>query len=286
MVSILDLKRIEKQRDVEGLIRFSVITYDESFFHYETDYDRKLKDRAFRFIIDEIGYEAINSLISLFNDPDTDICLRAVSCLGEIGKRMKEEFHQELCEKYKKNFGFIDFLQSSDSSCSYEIHRIAGEIWNNLKYGSNFVQLLQDFDRLIIAMRTSEFDADIILYDDALRYIQRLYLALKQYDKPFKQGYVALNKHRFGNNEEDEAAKDAIRYFNLLPISSLYGRSDCDDKDTTPTKGLVKTPLKQKSFYERNRSLTKRIIDENDDYMDDIISGLYAARIEFLSKDK
>ena len=144
-MQFIDIKQMEKQRDVEGLLRFSVITYDESFFHYETDYDRELKDRAFRFIIDEIGYEAINSLISLFNDPDADIRLRAVECLGEIGKGMQEEFHSELCEKYKKNFGFIDFLQSSDSDCSYEITKIAEEIWNGLNYKSDFEQLLQRF---------------------------------------------------------------------------------------------------------------------------------------------
>ena len=94
MVSILDVKQIEKQRDVEGLIRFSVINTDESFFHYETDYDRELKDRAFRFIIDKIGYEAINSLISLFNDSDNDIRLRAVECLKEIGRGMQEKFRR------------------------------------------------------------------------------------------------------------------------------------------------------------------------------------------------
>ena len=77
-----------------------------------------------------------------------------------------------------------------------------------------------------------------------------------------------------------------LRYFNLLPILTLYGRSDCDDRDTTPTKGLVNSPTKQKSFYERNRRLTNKQIQENDDYMDDIISGLYAARIEYLTKDK
>jgi hypothetical protein len=285
MVCINDIKRMEKQRDIEGLLKCSIITYDESFFNYETDYDRALKERAFQFIIDEIGHEAINSLISLFNDPDVDIHLRAVECLREIGKGMQEEFHSELCEKYKKNFGFIDFLQSSDSSCSIEITKIAGDIWTNLNYESNFEQLLQNFDRLIIAMRTSEFDADIILYDDALRYIQQLYVALKQ-NKRFNQGNEALNKLSIINNEEGEAAKEALRYFSLLPLFGLYSRTDCDQRDITPSKGLVNIHTKRKSFYERNRSLTNKQIQENDDYMDDIISGLYAARIEYLTKDK
>ena len=194
MVSILDLKNMEKRKDVEGLLKFSVITYDESFFHYETDYDRELKDRAFRFIIDEIGYEAINSLISLLTDPDVDIRLRAVECLGEIGRGMQEESHSELSEKYKKNFGFIDFLQSSDSDCSYQIKKLAGDIWSNLKYESNFEELMQNFDGIIVAMRTSEYDADITLYDDSLRYIQQLYLAVKQYNTQFTHGYAALNR--------------------------------------------------------------------------------------------
>jgi hypothetical protein len=283
VVSILDLKNMEKRRDVDGLIRFSIITYDERFFHYETENCRNLKERAFRFIIDKIGYEAINSLINLFNDPDTDIRLRAVSCLGEIGKGMQEEFHSELIEKYEKNFGFIDFLQSSDSDCSYEITKIAGDIWNNLNYESDFDELIKKFDELIIAMRNSEYNADIIHYDEALKYIQQLYLALKQYDKQFTQGYAALYKLALTNIEED-AAKEAARYFNLLPIFTLYGRTDCDDREVTPTKGLVSSPKKQKSFYERNRSLTNKQIQENDDYMDDIISGLYAARIEYLNK--
>ena len=255
-------------------------------FDYETDYDRELKERAFRFIIDEIGYEAINSLISLLNDPDVDIRLRAVECLGEIGRGMQEEVHSELCEEYKKNLGFIDFLQSSDSDCSYQIKKLAGDIWSNLKYESNLEGLMHNFDRLIVAMRTSEYDVDITHYDDALRYIQQLYLVLKQYDKQFTQGYAALNKLTLSNNEVCDAAKDAARYFNLLPIFTLYGRTDCDDRDVTPTKCLVNSPTKQKSFYERNRLLTDKQIQENDDYMDDIISGLYAARIEYLTKDK
>ena len=285
MVSILDLKQIEKQRDVEGLIRFSVITYDESFFHYETDYDCELKDRAFRFIIDKIGYEAINSLISLFNDSDNDIRLRAVECLKEIGRGMQEKFHQELCEKYEKNFGFIDFLQSTDSDGSYDVTKIAEEVWDGLNYKSDIEQLFKDFDRLIVAMRNSKIDADIILYDQALKYIQQIYLALKQYNTSFTHGYAALNKLTT-NDVECDAVKEALRYFSLLPILNLYGRTDFDDRDTTPTKGLVTINTKQKSFYERNRSLTNKQIQENDDYMDDIISGLYAARIEFLTKDK
>jgi hypothetical protein len=286
MVFINDIKQMERTKDVLGLLRCSVITYDESWLHYETDYDRELKERAFLFIIDEIGYNAINSLINLFNDPNADIRLRAVGCLGEIGKGMQEEFHQELIEKYEKNFGFIDFLQSSDSNCSYDVTKIAGDIWRNINYESNFELLIKKFDELIIAMRTSEYDPDIALYDKALRYIQQIYLALKQYNASFTHGYAALNKLALYNNEQGEAAKDALRYFNLLPISTLYGRTDCDDRDTTPSKGLVNSPTKQKSFYERNRSLNQDLINENDDFMDDIISGLYAARIEYLTKDK
>jgi len=284
MVCISDIKRMEKQRDIKGLLKCSVITYEESWFNYETDYHREIKERAFRFIIDEIGYYAINSLISLFNDPDVDIRLQAVSCLGEIGRGMQEEFHSELCEKYKKNFGFIDFLQSNDCSCSYQIHKIAEQIWNGLKYESNFEGLMQNFDKLIVAMRTSEYDADIAHYDEVLKYIQQLYLALKQYDKQFTLGNAALNKIR-SSDDEGETAKDALRYFNLLPISTLYGRTDCDQRDITPSKGLVNSPNKQKSFYERNRSLNQDLINDNDDFMDDIISGLYAARIEYLTKD-
>jgi hypothetical protein len=284
MVCINDIKRMEKERDIEGLLRCSVITYDESFFHYETEHDREIKDRAFHFIIDEIGYEAINSLISLFNDPNADIRLRAVSCLGEIGKGMQEDYHSELIQRYVENFGFIDFLQSSDSDCSYQIKKLAGEIWNGLNYKSDFDELIKKFDELIIAMRTSEYNADIIHYDEALKYIQQLYLALKQYDKQFILGNAALNRIR-SSDDEGETAKDALRYFNLLPISTLYGRTDCDQRDTTPSKGLVNSPTKQKSFYERNRSLTNKQIQDNDDFMDDIISGLYAARIEYL-KDK
>ena len=228
MVCVNDLKRIEKQRDVEGLIRFSVITYDESFFHYETDYDRELKERAFRFIIDEIGYEAINSLISLFIDPNIDIRLRAVSCLGEIGKGMQERFHSELIEKYEKNFGFIDFLQSTDSDCSYDVSKIAEGIWRNINYESDFEQLLQDFDRLIVTMRTSEYNPDLALYDGTLRYIQQIYLALKLYNASFTHGYAALNRLTT-NDVECDTAKEALRYFSLLPITGLYGRCDCDD---------------------------------------------------------
>ncbi len=286
MVSILDIKRMEKRRDIEGLLKCSVISYSESLMDFETEYDRELKEGAYRFIIDEIGYEAINSLISLFNNPNVDIRLRAVECLGGIGRGMQEEYHSELCEEYKKNFGFIDFLQSSDSDCSYQIKKLAGDIWNNLKYESNFEELMENFDGIIVVMRTSEYDVDITHYDDALRYIQQLYLVLKQYDKQFTQGYAALNKLTLSNNEVCDAAKDAARYFNLLPIFTLYGRTDCDDRDVTPTKCLVNSPTKQKSFYERNRLLTDKQIQENDDYMDDIISGLYAARIEYLTKDK
>ncbi len=286
MVCINNIKRMEGKGDVEGLLRCSVITYDESFFHYETDYDRELKDRAYRFIINEIGYDAINSLISLLTDPNVDIRLRAVECLGGIGRGMQEEYHSELCEEYKKNFGFIDFLQSSDSDCSYQIKKLAGDIWNNLKYESNFEELMQNFDGIIVAMRTSEYDVDIIPYDKTLKYIQQLFLQLKKYNTPFKQGYAALNKLTLSNNPECDVAKDAIRYFNLLPIFTLYGRNDCDDRDTTSTKGLVSSPTRRKSFYERQRSLTDKQIQENDDYMDDIISGLYAARIEYLTKDK
>ena len=208
----------------------SVISYSESFLDYETEYDREIKECAFRFIIDEIGYEAINPLIGLLTDPDVHIRIRAIGALGEIGRGMQEEFHSELCEKYRKNFGFIDFLQSSDCSCSYQINKIAGQIWNGLKYESNFEGLMQNFDRLIVAMRTSEYDPDIALYDDALKYIQQLYLAVKQYNASFTHGYAALNKLALTNNEEGDAAKDAIRYFNLLPILNLSGRSDCDDK--------------------------------------------------------
>ena len=286
MVCINIIKRMEKERDIEGLLKCSVVTYDESWLHYETENCRNLKERAFRFIIDEIGYGAINSLISLLTDPDVDIRLRAVEALGQIGKGMQEEFHEELCEKYKKNLGFIDFLQSSDSDCSYQIKKLAGDIWSNLKYESNFEGLMQNFDRLIVAMRTSEYDVDITLYDDSLKHIQQLYLALKQYHKQFAHGYAALNKLKLSNNEVCDAAKDAARYFNLLPIFTLYGRTDCDDRDMTPIKGLVNSPKKQKSFYERNQLLTKKLIYENEEFLDDIISGLYAARIEYLSKDK
>ena len=284
MVCINNIKRMEKQKDIEGLLVCSVISYSESLLDYETEYDREIKERAFRFIIDEIGYEAIDSLISLLTDPDADIRLRAVECLGEIGRGMQEEFHEELIKKYEKSFGYIDYLQSSDCSCSYQIHKIAEQLWNGLKYESNFEQLLQDLDTLIIRLRSSKYD--LHLYDSALGHVQKIYLALKEYDKLFTQGYVALNKLTLSNNEVCDAAKDAIRYFNLLPILTLYGRYDCDDRDVTPTKCLVNSPTKQKSFYERNRLLTDKQIQENDDYMDDIISGLYAARIEYLTKDK
>ena len=133
-------------------------------------------------------------------------------------------------------------------------------------------------------MRNSKIDADIILYDQVLKYIQQIYLALKQYNTSFTHGYAALNKLTT-NDVECDAVKEALRYFSLLPILNLYGRTDFDDRDTTPTKGLVTINTKQKSFYERNRSLTNKQIQENDDYMDDIISGLYS-RIEFLTKDK
>ncbi len=85
---LIDIKRMEKRERYRRFVKMLCdIHMMNRCFHYETDYDRQLKERAFRFIIDEIGYEAINSLISLFNDSNADIRLRAVSCLGEIRKR-------------------------------------------------------------------------------------------------------------------------------------------------------------------------------------------------------
>ena len=56
-------------------------------------------------------------------------------------------------------------------------------------------------------MRTSKFDPDIILYDDALRYIQHLYLVLKECNASFAQGRAALNKLTLIKNEVCDAGK-------------------------------------------------------------------------------
>ena len=56
--------------------------------------------------------------------------------------------------------------------------------------------------------------------------------------------------------------KDEIRYFNLLPIFTLYGRTDCDDRDVIPTKGLVSSPRVARSFDERQRSITDKQIQQ------------------------
>ena len=56
-------------------------------------------------------------------------------------------------------------------------------------------------------------------------------------------------------------------------------------RNTATTQCLANKTTKKPSFYERQRSLTNKQIQENDEgYLDDIISGLYAARIEYLIK--
>ena len=244
VVSILDVKKMEKRRDIQGLLKASVITYNESWLNYETDHEREVKERAFRFLVDEIGSEAINSLIHLLTDPDKNICLRSIEALGKIGKQMQEDTHAEFCKKYGTNLDFLDYLKSYNADCNDDVLEVAEKIWDKIAYGpvddKTLNRVIECLNKLASLIKDSRFNEDDMSNDMALCNINKIKIGIKQSTKPFTKTHTALSK--LTHNKDDEisaAAKDAIRYFYFLPIFGLNSRNEYEDNDSNSILNVI-----------------------------------------------
>lgn len=101
-----------KAKDVETVIKKSIITNDKSWGNYETNQQKEIKRYAFKKVVD-LGLEAVPSLYKLLKDSDPKVRYSAIEALEEINTNENindPEFFTPITQlKYDSN----DIIRSS-----------------------------------------------------------------------------------------------------------------------------------------------------------------------------
>jgi|GEM_PF-4700141 len=270
-----------ENKDVTGLLKSSIITNKKGWFYGESDYERNSKQLTFYYIVYDIGEDAVKPLISLLKDSDPKIRLRAIKALKEIGERIIESSQIKFCEEYKEILDFLYYLQDIESNL-YGLQDAAREVWSNLTCGGDE----QAFERLINLLKNFESN----YYEKVLEAQKKIETGIKKYDRPFIKTRDALSILKYDiDGKVHAASQDAVRHYNFAPIyvlNKIYWEPYENDNSYNLAHEIAKELKKElksdeikhrESLSELNRRLNKKVIDENDEYMDDILIEIYGS---------
>lgn len=267
-VSRRKVKDMIEKRDVGWLLKSSVITNSKGFWRFgETDKDRETKLMAFNFILNDVGEDAIESIILQLEHPDPNIRLRAIEALTVIGKKLRQELVKEFKDKHQRDF----------MALREEVIDLYGSDWKHT-FGENLHTKI--FDDLFKFINDTE---DSIYYEKRSKRLKRLksiQKTVEYLDIRLQSGRKALLKLiKNSRGELSEAAKIALKHYNLLPIRVSEYIFDEDELNNYDDDRDDKTKIEAHiHVHGEDRSLNDQLIEENDFYMDDIISGLYRGR--------
>lgn len=258
--------RIEK-RDVAWLLKSSVITNRKGFWIFgETDKDRETKLMAFNFIVYDVGEDAIETLVPQLEHPDPKIRFRTIEALRVIGKKLRKQLVKEFKDKHKRDL----------MALREEVIDLYGNDWE-LRYEEKFhSKIFEDLYKFIYDTKDSANYEKISKRLERLNNIKR---TVEHHDIRLQSGREALLKLiKNSRGEICEAAKIALDHYNLLPINVseyIFDIDELNDYDDHDDKTKIDVHI---HVHGEERSLNDQLIEENDLYMDDIISGLYRGR--------
>ena len=256
---------------------------------HDMDYKVRLYSIA---ALGNIGDEkAVPHLLKILNDKyrNQEERINAANSLEKIGEHMKDDYGGKFYDKLKRYIQFIGYIGYSDRGFAYDIKEAAQEVWRSLSETGEYNNA---FDKLINIFKEESHLYDVY-YKFSLEAKKEIESVIKEYDKHFEKGRDGLSKIIIEDHEEEVkySAKSAIKEFSFVPIKTLnaqYERLDSEYLHKNWDDPLFYRNLHNSddsydrthtsSYRERNRRLTQRLIDENDEYMDDIISGLYGKR--------
>ena len=249
---------------------------------------------------------ALNQLIELLNETKSPkVQAKILEALNEIGKQMKEKYHKEFCKEFHKT---IDFINLCHLNTKFDLKKNIYLIWMNLTQGTSsntrFSMLMESFDKVIKILNSNiypiyppnyldkdaEYDwisiseDNYINHDNFVEAKEQMERGIKIYSEYFKEARENIMKFTHYSEEIEvwSTADKVIKQFYLLPINisfpcaDLYKDDDFGYEDSFTNLNTYKVSHTPSS--RRRKSLIDRIIDENDEYMDDIISGLYGRR--------
>lgn len=290
-----DIELMRKGGDIKGLLEASVLSSYENSRHQPYNLN-EVKEGAFNFIVNEIGDNAVNELNTLLNNPDPEICSRSIEAIVEIAEEVRKSNHKNFINKYKNE---IDKLISLQDYNKYgDVGSKSNDALIYLVYSgrdvNSFIELKNELKK-----------SDSEIYKLALRDITKIEHGIKEYrikQTPSTSLHRAFSSlKRLKNHENGEISHEASRACKVLSIDWITELEDADilihydddyddNRNTEPTKELARAIvdeierqsrpnfLQLETGKEKRKRITKKIIDENDEYMDDIIAGLYGRR--------
>lgn len=287
------VKKLIEKKDVFGLIGCSIVTYNDSWLNYETDRERDAKDTAFRFVVNKMGEQAIEPLITLLNNSNHKIQLRSIEALKLIGDQMQYKAQHEFYDEYEDKIDVIDDIVNWEIITPNDAHRAAKNVWEilefrkisypnrkYLKLNETLVELSSNLDKLTSEVKNARFSSERENYDTVLDAANQIKTGINKYSQPFNQVREALFRviKRTNNEEVISEAENAISYYYLLPIDCIFSKYGGEGEEKDEIRIVIEDNSSNGQSSRGGRTYSQQLIEENDNYMDDIISGLYGHR--------
>ena len=278
-ISFNDVHRMGRENDIDGLIRAL------------TSEDRNISDLAKIKLVD-IGKPALEKLVKEKNDSQNrnyifyiadaidymkifnqDISWEDVDQITEEQGRIP---HSKIDKMVKKNDiqGLVNLLSYSENFSEHDMSILAMATVNLGKIGTPAVCPIIQF---MIKHKDEDLRGPLLALINMKQIaIDCLTKLLDHYDNDVVNASIYALKVIF---QDDPAALDEIKLKKKTYDFDDYDYEYYDDPNTvTLNANELDELISREDFKTSTRRLTDRLIDENDDYMDDIISGLYGKK--------